>query len=217
MFFDSIADGVLILTYWRFWATVAGAGILSISPFLLLGILTYRSEIASSAAGCLLAPFLMLWAPLVLTTMLIVLAPLMIFRIDEISLRFAFLFSYWDIAKIILSGLVAMFAVAVIPIVGRIGTLPLFSQAAAVLATILLIVSRGQAEVWPGFLTGAGLAVVGSIVATAIFYVVMLPFAALSIVANEAASFLIAQPLGLIPAAVPVCIYAGWLRQANGL
>ena len=53
--------------------------------------------------------------------------------------------------------------------------------------------------------------------ATAIFYVVVLPFAALLDSRNEAASFLIAQPLGLIPAAVPVCIYAGWLRQANGL
>lgn len=214
MFFESIGDGLQVLTYWRFWAIVLGGGFVSFLPFLILGLASVPLRGGAEAFGCLLAPFMMLWSPLVLTATVILAAPLMITRMDTIPFEFLSLFSWWNIAKIAGIGIVAFFIVGIIPVVGSVATLPLFAQASAVLAVVMTNASGGAAAVWPGFFMGLGLAVVGSIVATIAFYLIVLPIVALF--RDEGAATVLGMPLSFVPAMVPVTLYAGWLRVANG-
>lgn len=214
MFLESIGDGLQVLLYWRFWAIVFGGGIVSFLPIIVLGIASIPVRGGGEALGCALAPFMMLWSPLVLTATVILSAPIMIARSDAIPFEFLSLFSWWDIAKVAGIGLIAYFVVGLIPVLGHIGTLPLFAQASTVLAVIMTNVSGGNATVWPGFIMGAGLALVGSVVAVIAYYLLVVPIVALS--RSEGAATMFAMPASFIPALVPVTFYAGWLRTANG-
>jgi hypothetical protein len=215
MFFEVILEGISVLTYWRFWAIVLGGGLVSILPFIIAAIAAIPLRGPGEALGCLLAPLMMLWSPLVLTATVILLAPLLVVRTDEIPFEFLSMFSWWDIAKIAGIGFAAYFVVGIIPIIGSIGTLPLFAQAATILGVLMTNLTDGRMMVWPGFLMGLGLALVGSIIAVLAFYLLVAPIVALT--RNEGAGSMLAMPIALVPATVPLTLYAGWLRVANGL
>lgn len=214
MFLDSIIDGLLVLTFWRFWAIVIGAGLFAAIPSFVIAFSGSHSGNSGSAAGCLMAPIMLIWPPLVLTFTILLLIPMMLNRHDGFPFDFILIFSWWDLTKITFAGIVAALIVGMIPIVGSIGTLPLFAQASTVVAVVVLMASGGQAEVWPGLVNGFGLAVVGSVVAVAAFYLMLIPVVAFA--KDEAVGAIFAMPLSLMPAAIPVTFYAGWLRQANG-
>jgi hypothetical protein len=146
----------------------------------------------------------------------LLLAPLMISRMNAIPFDFLTLFTLWDIAKITFAGLVAFILVGIIPVIGSFNSIPLFAQSATILGTVMLLASNGGAIVWPGVLSSLGLALVGGIVSILVFYALMMPIVALLQKRDEELSLLVSQPLGLVPALIPACFYAGWLRQANG-
>ena len=220
MFFDSIGDGLQILTYWRFWAVLLGAGVVGILPTLILVALsmaTERSAGKNTALGCLITPVTFIWTPVVLTVTIILLWPLMVARYDVINIDFVRVFSVWQITKMVLLGVITVIIVSIIPFIGSLHSVPFFAQSSVILSAATSIFSHGRAVLWPGILNSVGFALVGSILSTLIFYALMLPIVALLQNRGEESPLLISKTLGFLPALIPACIYAGWLRHANGL
>ena len=84
------------------------------------------------------------------------------------------------------------------------------------LGVVTLMLTGGDAVVWPGWLMALGLAVTGGIIAHGLgMALVGLGVAALGERREDMAP-LLANPIGALVSMVPACLYAGWLRVANG-
>lgn len=214
MFIDSIFEGLQVLMFWRFWVVLLLGGLISFAPVIIAFVFAVLTNSEAEFIGWLSAVIQFLWSPVVLTGSIILLTPLMLGHRNEIIFEFLDIFTWWEVVKLTGIGIVVAIGVGLVPILGSMPTIPLFAQSSAILAVITNWVSGGKADLWPGFFPAIGFAMVGTIVATVTFYVLVAPILALS--RSESLASVAAIPGALIPAVLPVTVYAGWLRVANG-
>jgi len=213
LFWDSLKEGADILTHWRFWAVTLSYGALGLVP-MLLGAILMEKRPGSAFAVMMVSGII--WPVIILTGTILLLTPLMLGRINMIGWEFLAQFSIQQIAIVGGIGLVASILIAIIPIVGRMNSIGAFVQVAVMLGMVTSMLTGGQAAVWPGWLMGLGLAVTGAFIAYGLgmvfFMVIMAGFGE----ERQHLGMLAARPATALVSLVPACLYAGWLRVANG-
>lgn len=213
MFWDSLREGADILTYWRFWAVALSYGALGLVPLLLAGMLGEK-RLGSSFVVMMVSA--VIWPVVILTGTILLLAPLMLGRVNVIAWEFLGQYSIGQIAMIGGVAFVAGILIAIVPIIGQFNAVVGFIQVAVMLGLLTSALTGGQAEVWPGWLMALGLAATGGIIAHVLGVVVAVAaFAALG-EEREGLVVLVVNPVTALTSLLPGCFYAGWLRVANG-
>ena len=213
MFWDSLREGADILTYWRFWAVTLSYGVLGIVPLVLAGILIEKRPGSGVAVMAVCA---VVWPVIILTGTILLLAPLMLGKVNVIGWEVLGLYSIQQIAVIGGVAFVASILIAIVPIIGRFNSIVDVVQVAVMLGILTSVLTGGQAVIWPGWLMALGLALAGGFVAHVLGMAVgAVVYAALG-EERESLIILVVKPMAALVSILPGCFYAGWLRIANG-
>ena len=211
--FHIAADGLAALTYWRFWAIALSMSVVSRVPLVLTGSLVDKKPELGSWAISLVS----FWPPVVMATTIGLLVPIMIFHNDIVGWSVLKQLSYWQLLLLVGVPLVAALSLEkIVPIVGyHVG---LLASSAAVLGLFTYFVSAGQMIVLPDHLLAyLGLVALGGLVYALFTLLFALLMTALNSIERDFSHLLFLQLLGMVPVLTAMTIYAGWIRDANGL
>jgi hypothetical protein len=227
MFWDSVAGGLKVFTYWQTWVATLEYLLLFMTPMGVIGYLMQRSDRAAFGVGCLsvvLMPLLQVAAQVVL---ILTLWPIILGLGDNATWEFPFqLMSQapGTFIKLVVALVIAAVVLSFIPFFGQLQslhTLLLGVIALGFVITILKSIYPGafvyEVHYWPGFWFVLGLVAVGAIVSWVGFLVAAFAVLPLKAVA-EGLEQLVIFPIAAVFGFIPVFMYGAWLgAQLKGI
>ena len=220
MFWDSVVNGLLMLTHWQTYLAALIYVCMTLGVPLLMAIVSEKSENASMSLGCLymlVSPFIQAFAIVIFTMSL---SPILL----GISQGAAWSFPWqlmigdpWWMTKLVGILTIAAFVLAMIPMIGRVQTLHIFLLGSVTMAIVLGLVdtlypafNAGQVRNWPGGWFVVGLCLISAVLS----WLAMMLTAVLGAVVNtwhDGAGTLLLVPVGATFGFIPLFIYAAWL------
>lgn len=223
MFWESVAGGLGILTYWETY--VAGLEYLAVlwAPMAVVGSLAMKSEKAAGAIGCLSMLVLPVFQVFGIVVFVLTLSPIILGLSHDAAWVFPWILAIeapGSVAKFVGLLIVAAVMLAFIPILGILGrlqslqTLVLGSFALALVMGLIENANPGvvskHVHFWPGFWFAVGLLIIGGVMA----WIGTLAAAVLATAVEsrvEGLGQLLMFPIAAIFGFIPVFIYGAWL------
>ena len=220
MFWEAVRSGAGVLTFWQTYLAGLLFLALSIGPMFVFGLVAAKSGRAQGAIGCLSMLVLPLLQVFALVVFVLTMSPIILGVAQEPSWSFPWVIAVaapWLLFKFVGWLFIAAFALAFIPIIGRVQSLSTLLLGSLALCLVVGLMGRANPEVaaksihfWPGFWFIVGLLAVGALMswlATMLAAVASVPIEAKA----EGLSALLFAPVGAALGFIPVFIYGAWL------
>jgi len=219
-FWDSVARGVAVLTYWETYVAAIEYLAIFLVPMSLVRILIDKSSEVSVAIGCLsfiIIPVLQVFA---ITVFVLTLSPIMLGLSEDASWSFPWMILQADpvfMLKFVGQLLLLSILLAFIPIIGQIQSLNTLILGGFSLALVLKIIEKinpvvatANIDPIPGFWFIVGILIISGVLVWIGFLLSAVVLAAMESI-EEGIGQLLIFPFIALFGFIPVFIYGAWL------
>lgn len=211
MWAEVLSGAIEPLGYWRFWAVAVVFGLADLAPLAVSARLIDRYP-AWGVAGMMIST--VVWSGISVIVAILLLAPILLFGINIVGWKVLTFFTLPRLVTISVLVFAIGLILSIIPLIGQIHAMRRFAQAAVVLAILVAAGPTAHIAVWPGWGLAAVLVATAGVLGSIFLFV---GFAIPLVIFGPAVTFPFAKALNGAVTLFPVCLYASWLRLANGL
>lgn len=221
MFWESVGNGLRVLSYWQTYLAGLLFLALSMGPMFLIGTVAMKSGRGEGLVGCLsmlILPFFQVFA---LVVFVLTMAPIILGISQEAAWSFPWSLTAeapWEVTKFVGKLLLAAIVLAFIPILGRLQSLHTLLLGSLALVLVVGIIKMANPTLaaksvhfWPGLWFAVGLLIISGVMAWLGIMLAALLATAIESKTGEGIGQLLVFPVAAIFGFIPLFIYGAWL------